>query len=232
MGVQAGDFQSSVDFVMPPNKQITVVCSQHGHKHTLTSPPLPQNNFPNNFDLHTGTCKCKNQRLFVYHISATSMAIWSVLPNEETLCQRANRKDWQCPFCRKHTQHRTPNIVFIICQIHKLRLPVPPTSFPQTCFCTTKLFFDLFGNHLFTCPLSSKHSLRNVIQNTLFPILPTIAPRADIVRNTTNIQLEPTGLTPMHPLHARPGDVGSQLFPPCHPKHCYCLAIHVTVPSP
>ena len=115
----------------------------------------------------------------------------------------------------------------------KLCLPLLPSHLRgTTCRCNQPL--DDFGDHFFSCPKASKTKLHNTIRDTLYTICRSLGPINGLVRNRTDIFLEPLGLLPDYHRNSRPADIGLVLSSSAVnrnlPTHSY-LAIDVTIPA-
>jgi hypothetical protein len=114
---------------------------------------------------------------------------------------------------RRVESNRIPNVHFRILLQRKLRLPVlPPSLHYKPCICRSKSLLDPYGDHLFSCTGASKIPMHNRLRDTCFHILSKIAPIANLVTTTTDIQLEPPNVLPSHPT-LRPADIGIRPTP-------------------
>ena len=129
-------------------------------------------------------------------------------------------------------QFRLPNQHFEIAVARKLRLAFLPLHYPRHCHCPRKALLDPYGDHFFSCTKQHKTKLSNKLRDAIFFLLQDIAPRSHIVRNESDIHLEPTNLLPHHPRNIRPADIGFPIQPPLPDNRFHYLAIDVTVPTP
>jgi hypothetical protein len=124
--------------------------------------------------------------------------------------------------------YRTPARLWLIGLQRKLRIPLLPA--PLRCPCGGAI--DIYGDHLFSCPRSSKTNLHNRLRDSWFLVLSHTAPLAQLASTSADIACEPSGLVPQFP-SIRPADVAIRLIPGALPEPVSHLLLDFTViPTP
>jgi hypothetical protein len=124
--------------------------------------------------------------------------------------------------------YRTPARLWPISLQRKLRIPLLPA--PLRCPCGGTI--DIYGDHLFSSPRSSKTNLHNRVRDSWYLMLSHIAPLAQLASTSADIACEPSGLVPQF-RSIRPADVAIRLFPGALPKPVSHLLLDFTIiPAP
>lgn len=98
--------------------------------------------------------------------------------------------------------------LFVTALCRKLRLPILASPLP----CSCGKSFDIFGDHVFSCPKHNKAALHNRIRDTFFLVFRNILPYTAITTSEHDTICEPTSLLPEFP-SLRPADVAVHVQP-------------------